>query len=154
MYLGRQRKYKYFWGNSILNELLVQAFRFIGFSGVGWLIDLCVYIGIAFLSKDVVINNIISSWCGITFVFIFATQRIFKVNNKMPLKYKYLIYIGYQLILIYLISKLLGIVNQSILNSVTYGLIIELSAIISKITVTPITMFMNFIVMKNIIEKL
>ena len=54
----------------------------------------------------------------------------------------------------FLISKLLNHVHALILEHMTLQLILTFSAIISKILVTPITMILNFIVMKGVIEKL
>ena len=99
------------------------------------------------------INNIISSWIGVTFVFIFATRKVFKNNSRISLKKKYAIYLAYQLILIYLISKLLGYVNSYIISNIMIEEILRLSTVISKVIITPITMIMNFIVMKSIIER-
>ena len=58
------------------------------------------------------------------------------------------------MILIFAISKLLGYVNNYIISNITMEMVVSLSSIISKIVVTPITMIMNFIVMKSIIEKI
>ena len=89
-----------------------------------------------------------------TFVFIFATRKVFQNQSQISLKWKYLIYLGYQVLLILLISKLLGQVNEFILVHNTIRIIGRFSTIISKILVTPITMVLNFIVMKSVIERL
>lgn len=125
-----------------------------GLSGIGWILDFCAYTVLGFISENLVLNNIISSWVGVTFVFTFATRKVFKNNNKISLNWKYLIYLGYQMILIYIISKLLGAINTAIVNNITIDLILKFSSIIAKILVTPITMVLNFFVMKGVIEKL
>jgi hypothetical protein len=51
-------------------------------------------------------------------------------------------------------SKLLNMINNGILDHATVALIIRFSAIISKILVTPVTMVLNFFVMKGVIEKI
>lgn len=132
-----------------------QIIRFVGVSGIGWILDFFVYTVLGSISENVVLNNIISSWVGVTFVFNVATRKIFKNNSKISLKWKYLIYIIYQIVLILLISRLLGCVNQFIiLHMGATQLMLRISRIISKIIVTPITMVLNFIVLKNVIEKL
>ncbi len=135
-------------------KLFKQAIRFVGVSGIGWLLDFTVYtlLGIWFPHPE--INNMISSMIGVTFVFIFSTKKIFHHDGKLSLKWKYVIYVVYQLILIFLISKLLGLVNGWILQYVTWGLILRFSTIVAKIVVTPITMVVNFFVMKGLVEKL
>ena len=60
----------------------------------------------------------------------------------------------YQLILILLISKLLGVIDSFIVVHATIGIIVKLSSILAKIIVTPITMTLNLLVMKGVIEKL
>jgi len=132
----------------------MQAIKFIGLSGIGWILDFCTYAILCIISSNLVLNNTISSWVGVTFVFIFATRKIFQNNSKISLKWKYLIYILYQCILIYFISMLLNSINLLIVNNIDIDLILSFSTIIAKIIVTPITMILNFFVMKGIIEKL
>ena len=91
---------------------------------------------------------------GVTFVFIFATRKVFQNNSKISLKWKYAIYILYQIILIFFISKLLNGINIAIVNNVSIDIIVRFSSILAKILVTPITMSLNFFVMKGVIEKL
>ena len=137
-----------------MKMLLRQIAKFVGISGIGWILDFCTYTSLSFCSNNIVINNIISSWLGVTFVFIFATRKVFKNNSRISLKKKYAIYLAYQLILIYLISKLLGYINSYIISNVMIEEILRLSKVISKVIITPITMIMNFIVMKSIIERI
>lgn len=125
-----------------------------GLSGIGWILDFCTYTGLGFLSKNLVLNNTISSWVGITFVFIFATRKVFQNNSKISLKWKYIIYVLYQVILIFFISKVLNGINGWIVSTITIEMILRFSSIISKILVTPITMVLNFLVMKGILERL
>ncbi len=136
-----------------MKMLLKQIVKFVGISGIGWILDFFTYTSLSFCSHNIVINNIISSWIGVTFVFIFATRKVFKNNSRISLKKKYAIYLAYQLILIYLISKLLGYVNSYIISNIMIEEILRLSTVISKVIITPITMIMNFIVMKSIIER-
>ena len=137
-----------------MKKLLYQAIRFIGLSGIGWLLDFGTYICLGFISSNLVINNFISSWVGVTFVFIFATRKVFQNNSRIPLGVKYLIYILYQIILITLVSKLLGAIDSFIVSHIAWELVLKFSGIIAKIIITPITMILNFFVMKGVIEKL
>lgn len=137
-----------------MKNILLQAMRFVGLSGIGWILDFCTYTGLGFFSGNLELNNIISSWVGVTFVFMFATRKVFENNSKISLKWKYAIYLCYQVILIFFISKLLNWINIVIVDKVTVELIINYSAIIAKLLVTPITMILNFFVMKGVIERL
>ncbi|HBI63462.1 MAG TPA: hypothetical protein DDY31_20000, partial [Lachnospiraceae bacterium] len=89
-----------------MKKMLVQVVKFIGLSGIGWILDFCIYTALGYASENLVWNNIISSWCGVTFVFISASGRVFKDNGRIPLKWKYLIYLLYQVILIFFISNM------------------------------------------------
>lgn len=137
-----------------MKTLWEQIFRFIGLSGIGWLLDFFVYAVLGWFSKDLFLNNTISSWVGVTFVFLFSTRLVFQNNSKIPLKVKYILYLLYQCLLIYLISKLLNQVNGWILAHIAWNLILRFSALISKMLVTPVTMVLNFCVMKAVIEKI
>lgn len=138
----------------VLKKLLGQAICFIGISGIGWLLDFLVYTCLGLASSNLVINNTISSWVGVTFVFIFATRKVFRNESKIALPWKYLIYILYQCVLIFFISKVLNVINAGIVAYISMGLIVKFSAVIAKILVTPITMVLNFWVMKGVVEKL
>ena len=137
-----------------MKKLLYQAIRFIGLSGIGWLLDFATFVILGIFFDNHVINNFISSWVGVTFVFIFATRKVFENNSRIPLGVKYLIYILYQIILITLVSKLLGAIDSFIISHVAWKLVLRFSGIIAKIIITPITMILNFFVMKGVIEKL
>ena len=137
-----------------MKNLWKQAVAFIGLSGIGWLLDFSVYTCMRLVSESLSLNNIISSWVGVTFVFLLATGNIFQNKSRISLRWKYVIYLLYQSILISCISNLLAVVHSMICEFVTIDLILQFSFIISKILVTPITMILNFIVMKGVVEKL
>lgn len=137
-----------------MKKLLLQAIKFVGLSGIGWILDFCTYIGLGVISENLVLNNTASSWVGVTFVFLFATRKVFENDSKISLKWKYIIYLFYQVVLIFFISKTLNMINTFIVTNVNISMILQFSSTISKIIVTPITMILNFFVMKGVIEKL
>lgn len=137
-----------------MQYFIKQAVKFIGLSGIGWILDFISYTVLGFVSDNLVLNNIISSWIGVTFVFIFATRKVFQNNSKISLKWKYLIYMMYQCVLIFFVSKLLNVVYAAIVTYISLSGMLRFAAIISKILVTPVTMILNFFVMKGVIEKL
>lgn len=106
------------------------------------------------MSANLVFNNTISSWAGVTFVFLFSTKQVFENHSKIPLKIKYVVYLLYQCVLIFFISKLLDKINIYLLTYAMIRVVKDFSTIVSKIVVTPITMGLNFIIMKTIIEKI
>ena len=136
-----------------LRDLLRQALRFIGLSGIGWLLDFAVYTLLSIKASNLAAVNMISSLVGASFVFIFSTRFVFRNNHRIPLIWKYCVYIVYQVILIVLISLLLSRINV-LICACAPSFIAAFSAVLSKIIVTPITMTLNFFVMKLAIEKI
>ena len=139
---------------SALRRLLGQALRFLGLSGIGWLMDFTVYTLLSLRMENLALVNVFSSLVGASFVFLFSTRFVFRDSHRIPLGLKYAIYIVYQLLLIFLISKLLAWIAAGIALHAPWALLRKLTAVLSKIIVTPITMTVNFLVMKAVIEKL
>ena len=139
---------------SPLRQLLRQILRFLGLSGIGWLMDFTVYTLLSLRMENLALANVFSSLVGASFVFLFSTRFVFRDSHRIPLGLKYAIYIVYQLLLIFLISKLLAWIAAGIALYAPWALLRKLAAVLSKIIVTPITMTVNFLVMKAVIEKL
>ena len=136
-----------------MKKLIIQFFKFLLISGTGWLIDTTIYTILTIILKyNVIFSNILSSIPAITFVFFVSTRKIFLTHiGKFSLKQKYLIYILYQIILITTVSiigQILYNISENLLSNK------ELSKVIIKLTITPITMIINFFVMKFLEEKL
>jgi hypothetical protein len=99
--------------------------------------------------------NILSSIPAITYVFLMSNKKIFKnVNSKLSIKVKYLIYFGYQLILLFSISLLGEFLYSQLIDIIKMPILLNNLKIVIKILITPITMTINFTVMKNLVEKL
>ena len=137
-----------------LRRLLRQALRFLGLSGIGWLLDFTVYTLLSLRFHDLAWVNVISSLVGASFVFVFSTRFVFRDSHRIALWLKYAIYIVYQLVLIWLISKLLALVHLTIVSHTDWPPLISLAPVLAKMLVTPITMTVNFFAMKTVIEKL
>lgn len=134
--------------------LLRQAVKFVGLSGLGWLLDFTIYTLLSLKLRDLALVNTLSSLAGASFVFMFSTRFVFRDSHRIPLGWKYFIYICFQLLLIFLISRLLAWIDAVIVARCSVALIVRFAAVISKIIVTPITMTINFFAMKGVIEKL
>lgn len=134
--------------------LLSQALRFVGISGIGWLLDFGTYTILSLFSKNLFLNNVASSWVGVTFTFLFSTRAVFKNRSRIPIWAKYALYLLYQVLLIFAVSRLLKILDAWILRIFADGFFAKSSFIIAKILVTPVTMTLNFFVMKGIMEKI
>lgn len=136
-----------------LKLLIIQFIKFLLVSGTGWIIDFGLYSMLTgVLGFKILYSNILSSMPAITFVFVISTKKIFKENkNSFSIKQKYLIYFVYQMVLIFLVS-LLGqfVYIVAIRNEINFNSL----KIIIKIMITPITMILNFFVIKYLAEKL
>ena len=136
---------------------LLQFVRFIGISGVGWLIDLSLYLLFTSVFHwEVFYSNCLSALPAVTLVFFVSTSKIFRrVKGKIPIHVKYAIYVIYQLLLLLVVSLigqwLAGWIVQMCKN---VPVLVKLSKIIAKIFITPITMIANFFVVKILTEKL
>lgn len=139
------------------DKLFHQFKTFLLTSGVGWMIDFSIYsILTTFLGTNVLYANIISSIPSVTFVFFVSTKKTFSNNaTNVSLKLKYIIYIIYQLILLLIISSL-GQWLFDMLITIPWitNILGRYIKIFIKIIITPITMTINFLVMKGLIEKL
>lgn len=138
--------------------IIRQALRFLAVSGTGWLIDFGVFWVLThFANFPVAYANMISSVPAVTLVFLVSTHKIF-ANKKegLPLWAKYLIYFGYQMILVFCVSwlgeLLFQLLSGTSLTEVKF--IADNLKIICKIIITPVTMTINFFVMKILCEKL
>lgn len=141
-----------------MKKLLKQIYSFLAVSGTGWLIDICIY---TILTNKFCINvaygNMISGIPALTFVFLLSTRKIFTVKEKgMPLKNKYIIYLCYQLFLILIVSWFGQILfDRAVkINWISESVLFQYLKLIIKIIITPITMTVNFIVMKMLSERL
>lgn len=136
-----------------LKSLLIQFIKFLFVSGTGWIIDFGLYsILTGIFGLQILYSNVLSSIPAITFVFIVSTKKIFVENkNGFSIKQKYLIYFVYQMILILSVS-LLGqfLYTIAIKNKINFSLL----KIIIKIMITPVTMVLNFFVIKYLAERL
>lgn len=141
-----------------MRRLLSQILRFVGISGVGWLLDFSIFWALTSLGGlSVASANMLSSVPAITLVFCVSTYKIFQKNRtRLPLFGKYLLYFGYQMALVFCVSWLgqwlFGLLSGTALaDAAVVGTHLEL---VCKILITPITMAANFCVMKVLSEKL
>lgn len=143
--------------NINIRFLIKQVIKFLLVSGTGWLIDFSIYLLLTEkLNFPVGYSNFVSGIPALTFVFCISINKIFKnINKGISLKKKYIIYFIYQMLLIFTVSLVGQILYLIILNSKLYDMIIirYYLKIIVKIVITPITMILNFIVMKILCER-
>lgn len=138
-----------------MKKVIIQALKFFGVSGIGWLIDMSIFtILTSFFSVSEVIANIISSFAAITFVYSVSTKKLFQNRDKsLNLKKKYILYILYQIIVVSVASLAIGGISCLIEKNLQIEIILKFSKIVAKIIVTPFTMILNFLFMKFLIER-
>ena len=137
----------------MLKKLIIQAIKFVGISGIGWLIDFGVFTLLGLCGIPAWACNIISSLCGVTFVFFVSTRKTFEVSLKrLTLNQKYVIYVLFEIIIILVASRFVGLLDETF-KSVDLEVLKKFSAIAAKICVTPFTMLINFVFMKFLTEK-
>ena len=136
-----------------LKKIVLQFVKFLFVSGTGWMIDFSLYfIFTSILKYEVFYSNILSSIPAITFVFIVSIKKIFRENrNGISTGKKYLIYFLYQMLLVILVSLLGQFLYLFALN---HNFKYKTMKIVIKLIITPITMTINFFVMKFLSEKL
>lgn len=138
-----------------MKKLFMQIIQFVGISGIGWIIDFAIFNLLNIKFNGILINNMISSGIAVCFVFFVSTRKTFTQKlGGLNLRWKFMIYIIYQIILIYLMSRLLASISGLLLAWLVDSPFVDFVAMISKILVTPITMCLNFVVMKFVIERI
>ncbi len=136
-----------------MKKIIVQAISFFGLSGIGWIIDMCIYSIMSNFNIQTIIANIISSFVAVTFVYTTSTKKIFKnINKDFNVKKKYIVYIVYQILIVLISSTVINFLSNEIINC-EIGIISHYHKIFAKIFVTPFTMITNFVFMKFLIEK-
>lgn len=136
--------------------LFRQILEFLGISGIGWLMDFAVYSVLTWIGVSAGIANFISALPALTFVFFFATRNTFVRNERgLSIGWKYALYALYQFLLLTGVSFL----NQTLFD-LFRGVMVEGSflyrtcALFTKMMITPITMFFNFLVLKRLAERM
>ena len=137
-----------------MKKLIIQALKFFGISGIGWIIDFSIFVLLTKLHISEVFSNICSSFVAITFVYFVSTKKLFENKSKnLTIRKKFVMYIVYQIIVVSLFSALIGLLTIFIENNIEINFILIYKQIIAKIIVTPFTMILNFCFMKFLLER-
>lgn len=140
-----------------MKKLVIKFFMFALISGIGVTIDfLCVGTALAFFDLSPFYANSIGSTLGIIFVFFTSVYKVF-INNGRLVLVKFFVYLVYSAGLIYCVSSFIDALYlyEPFLNSLS-SLMLDFihPAIIAKIIITPVTLIVNFIVARFLIEKI
>lgn len=130
---------------------MVRVIKFVFVSGIGFIIDFTLYsILIRIIDMDIFLLSFLTALAGVTFVFFTSTKKVFETNTtRIPLKYKYLIYVIYQTILLLICSKIIVILNGVFSSSSIY-LVSKYSKELAKLCIPVFTLTINYFVMKKI----
>jgi putative flippase GtrA len=110
---------------------MIVRFGFV--SGMGWLIDFCLFSLLIWQGTPVSLANIIGASIAVLFVFFVSVRHVFEYKGGY-LVGKLLAYIVYQILAILAASLAIGMLTIKL----------ELMPIIAKIIVTPLTFYANF----------
>ncbi|MCT4545324.1 MAG: GtrA family protein [Vallitalea sp.] len=137
-------------------KLIKQFIGFISVSGIGFIIDFtCYTILTNVFNMNVFASNFLSAIPAVTFVFFVSTRYVFGNNLKTTEKLvRYIIYVLYQIVLLYCVSKLSQMIYDYEEISFLVHMNKQVKKILVKLCITPITMTINFIFMKVIVEFL
>lgn len=133
----------------MLNRTIFQTFlRFAFLSGMGWVCDFVTFVILVEGSNtSAFVANIISSYVGVTFVYLTSLRFVF---NKMTHNHAWFlsIYWSFQLISILIYSGILKEVVDVLVRQDLIALVQSYGEIIGKIVVTPFNLLTNFLFMK------
>lgn len=138
------------------NKLLKQLGGFMSLSGIGFIIDFTCYTALTTVyNLNVFYANMISAVPAVTFVFLISTRYIFRENLSSIKKIiGYIVYLIYQVLLLYCVSKL----SQTLYDHIGFPLYVSQHSGVKKtfvkLFITPLTMTINFIMMKFILASL
>ena len=127
-----------------------------GISGLGWCLDFGIYLALTLLLElPVQTANHISTIPAVTLVFFLSTRHTFRQRpGGLPLWFKYILYVVYQLLLVAGVSWLGQQVYDLLIVLPLPALILDSLKILIKIGITPITMLLNYFVLGWLTERL
>ncbi|MEO0821826.1 MAG: hypothetical protein AAF074_15540 [Pseudomonadota bacterium] len=139
--------------------------RFTVISGIGWLIDLSLMLGLVALGLGAFEANLVGAFCGVSFVFVAAQRRVFVAAGGVRLG-MLAAYLAWHAIAITAASALIGLIAGALagpaaalrdaLAALLPGPLVPGAPLIAagaaKALVTPLTLYANFLVMGRLLE--
>lgn len=107
--------------------------RFGVVSGVGWLIDFCLFMTLGWLGVPVWASNMLGASVAVLFVFFVSVRHVFEYEGSYLIG-KLVAYVIYQAIAILAASLLIDALSHWF----------SLKPLLSKVFVTPLTFYANF----------
>lgn len=129
--------------------------KFALISGIGWMLDIGVTLGLVAAGSDVMVANMIGAGLAVSFVFIAAQRHVFFAEDRSLVGF-FAVYLVWQVMAItaasFAIDQLAAFLSSCGAGAFAQracGLLGDptLAAGIAKVAVTPITMYLNFLFM-------
>ncbi len=140
----------------MIRKRWVQGILFVAVSGIGWLLDVTVFMTLSGpFGWQPVTANMVSGSCGSLFVFIISLTGVFQRNRGAILP-KVVVLLTFNLAVIVASSFLLGLISAGLeagLRDLGWALPQADIRLAAKIVVTPATLFLNFLVVRFLIER-
>ncbi len=139
-----------------VSALLRQAALFFAVSGMGWLLDVAVFMTLSGPGGwPALYANMVSGTCGTLFVFVVSMKRIFSRNGG-SVGPKLAVLLPFNLANIVISSFVLRLIAEQLgLAAAEWSLSVAPSAILlaAKMLVTPFTLLLNFVVIRFLVER-
>jgi putative flippase GtrA len=142
-------------GSIALSPLSKQTLFFVITSGSCWILDFMIFFLLStVLTVNSIISNMISASAAVSVVFWVSIRKNFRNREgSIDLRWKYLIYLSYQGLSIFLYSLLIAVAAITMVRFLPDQLQYY-DKLTAKIVVTPLNLFTNFLFMKLLIEKI
>lgn len=132
---------------------LAKPLRFVGLSGIGWLLDTSVYmLLVGGLGLRVFVAAMIGGLCGATFAFLTSSRWVFSgrrhgLGGRLLV---YLVYIAVQIVAMSAVIDGLATALQAGFALVDLAVSWPLIALLSKCLITPFVLAMNYLVARRL----
>lgn len=143
----------------------VRLHAFALISGIGWIIDFCLFNLLALAGMSLLLANIIGAGCAVSFVFVTGRRFIFR-DVQGSVWAAIAAYAAWNIVAILLASAAIAFLGRMLSTPevlalarramCSAGVRIDpelLAAPASKIALTPVTMYCNYVAMGMIIER-
>jgi putative flippase GtrA len=136
-------------------SVATSAFRFILFSGVGWLIDTAIYTILVALGLRVMVASIIGGLCGATFAFTTSHRLIFIGDgDRIPVKLVgYLVYSAALILAAGWIVERVTLILVDLIRLWGVDAPLATLAFVAKCLITPLLLTMNFVTTRRMLSR-
>ena len=133
-----------------------QALQFVGVSGLGWLLDTTIFLALSTLAGwGPMPANLLSATCAVLFVFAWSSRAIFRPNDGSVAQ-KVFVLVAFNALVIlaasWILAEVAGLLDRS-LAALGAAVPLALVRLTAKILVTPVTLALNFVVMRYLVER-